>query len=230
MSYLAERRLEERERRRTEILDAAEAVASVVGLEHMTMEQVARKARLSRALVYVYFRDKPDLLTGISIRALEQLNDRFVEATSQPLPGIALVEACGRAYVAFAKEFPVRFEVLAHCEAQSPGECLDPADAELLRAGARPQATLSQAIETGMRDGSIRREIGEPTLLGFTLWGLMHGLIQISVHKCSGLAHAGISADALIEQGFRFAFLAMTSADAPVAATDTYACASTGVL
>lgn len=218
MNYLAERRSEERERRRTEILDAAEAVASVVGIESMTMDQVARKARLSRALVYVYFHDKSDLLTGISIRALEQLNDRFVEATSGPLPGIAKVEACGRAYVAFAKEFPIRFEVLAHCEAQSPGECLEPADEELLRAGERPQATLAQAIGAGVQDGSIRPDIGDPALLGFTLWGLMHGLIQISVHKCSGLAHANITPEALIEQGFRFAFLAMTSDPAGTAA------------
>ncbi|MEN9528009.1 MAG: hypothetical protein RLY56_1960, partial [Pseudomonadota bacterium] len=54
MSYLAERRLEEKERRRLEILEAAAEVAGVVGFEAMTMEQVARKARLSRALVYVY--------------------------------------------------------------------------------------------------------------------------------------------------------------------------------
>ena len=46
MSYLTERRLEEKERRRIEILDAAEAVASIVGIEAMTMDQVAKKARL----------------------------------------------------------------------------------------------------------------------------------------------------------------------------------------
>ena len=48
MSYIAERRLEEKERRRTEIIDAAEAVAATVGWDAMTMDQVARKARLSR--------------------------------------------------------------------------------------------------------------------------------------------------------------------------------------
>ena len=69
MSYLTERRLEEKERRRIEILDAAEAVASIVGIEAMTMDQVAKKARLSRALLYVYFGDKSDLLTAVCTRA-----------------------------------------------------------------------------------------------------------------------------------------------------------------
>ena len=58
MSELTDRRLEEKERRRLEILDAAEAVAAVVGVEALTMDLVARKARLSRALLYVYFNDK----------------------------------------------------------------------------------------------------------------------------------------------------------------------------
>jgi len=49
MNDLAERRHEEKERRRAEILDAAEAVAASEGWDDMTMDQVARRARLSRA-------------------------------------------------------------------------------------------------------------------------------------------------------------------------------------
>lgn len=209
MSYLAERRLEEKERRRLEILDAAEAVAAVVGNEAMTMDQVARKARLSRALVYVYFHDKADLLIAVSIRALEQLSERFAEVVSRSISGIEQVEQCGRAYVEFAKEFPVRFDVLAHFEAHSPSGEMDPAYEELLRSGERPQGTLTHAIAAGMKDGSIRQDIGDPVLLGFTLWGLMHGIIQLTVHKIGGMERAGITAEALVEQAFKLALGAM---------------------
>jgi len=210
MSYVAERRLEEKERRRLEILDAAEAVAAVVGIEAMTMDQVARKARLSRALVYVYFHDKSDLLIAISMRALEQLAERFSAVIAEPISGRAQAEACGRAYVTFAKEFPVRFDVLAHFEAHSPSGELDPANEQFLSTGERSQSMLTAAIITGMRDGSIRKEIGDPVLLGFTLWGLMHGVIQLTVRKIGGLQRAGISAEQLIEQAFRFAIDAMS--------------------
>jgi AcrR family transcriptional regulator len=210
MSQLAERRLEERERRRLEILDAAEAVAAVVGIEAMTMDQVARKARLSRALVYVYFHDKSELLAAICIRALNQLNDLFVEVTSRAVTGITQVHECGKAYVRFAREFPVRFEVLAHFEAHSPGDEHDPCYDELLQTGERPQATLVRALVSGMEDGSIRRDIGSPVLMGFTLWGLMHGIIQLTMHKGGSLQRCGISADDLFEQSFRFALSAMS--------------------
>ena len=182
----------------------------MVGIEAMTMDQVARKARLSRALVYVYFHDKSDLLIAISMRALEQLAERFSAVIAEPISGRAQAEACGRAYVTFAKEFPVRFDVLAHFEAHSPSGELDPANEQFLSTGERSQSMLTAAIITGMRDGSIRKEIGDPVLLGFTLWGLMHGVIQLTVRKIGGLQRAGISAEQLIEQAFRFAIDAMS--------------------
>ncbi|NDF85280.1 MAG: WHG domain-containing protein [Gammaproteobacteria bacterium] len=166
---------------------------------------------------HLYFHDKSDLLIAISIRALEQLAERFSAVIAQPISGRAQAEACGRAYVTFAKEFPVRFDVLAHFEAHSPSGELDPAYEQFLSIGERPQSMLTVAIVTGIRDGSIRKEIGDPVLLGFTLWGLMHGIIQLTVRKIGGLQRAGISAEQLIEQAFRFAIDAM-SPDSPATA------------
>src|SRR5215831_7360176 len=80
MSYIAERRLEEKERRRAEIVDAAEAAGREVGLDALTMDDVARRARLSRALIYVYFQDRTDLMFGLAERAMQMLHQRFVEA------------------------------------------------------------------------------------------------------------------------------------------------------
>jgi len=51
MNYLAERRQEEKERRRAEILDAAEAVTASVGWDALTMDQVARRGHADRQAV-----------------------------------------------------------------------------------------------------------------------------------------------------------------------------------
>ena len=45
MSYIAERRQEEKDRRRAEIVDAAEALYAESGWDAVTMDQVARRAR-----------------------------------------------------------------------------------------------------------------------------------------------------------------------------------------
>ena len=49
MSYIMARREQEKERRRAEILDAAEALYAKKGWDALTVDQVARSARLSRA-------------------------------------------------------------------------------------------------------------------------------------------------------------------------------------
>src|SRR3982074_1587367 len=109
MNYIAERRQEEKERRRAEILDAAESVTSGVGWDAMTMDQVARKARLSRALVYVYFKDKTDLMFGIGERALATLKQCFADAVARHARGLDQLAAIGHAYIAFSREHAVYF-------------------------------------------------------------------------------------------------------------------------
>ena len=119
MNYIAERRLEEKERRRAEIVDAAEAAGRELGLDGLTMDDVARRARLSRALLYVYFQDRSDLMFGLAERAMTLLHSRFVDAAARNRLGIEQVIAIGRSYVAFSQEFPVLFDALARCELQT---------------------------------------------------------------------------------------------------------------
>src|SRR4051812_34016876 len=114
MSELATRRQEEKDRRREDILDAAADTAAQYGMAEFTMDQVARKARLSRALLYVYFTDKQDLLLGLADRANTKLQLRFVAINARRLNGLKKIQAMGRAYVAFAEEDPVYFEAMSH--------------------------------------------------------------------------------------------------------------------
>jgi len=201
MNYLVERRQEEKERRRADILDAAEAVAGEVGIHAMTMDQVARKARLSRALLYVYFQDKSDLLFGLCNRALDILQQRFLDAVARHKEGLAQVEACGRAYFAFAREFPVYEAALAAFEAHSLEQISQDGNVSAcVLAGDRVHAVLIAAIERGMKDGSIREDAGPPPMISFTLWGFLHGVIQLATNKAAVLAHDGLSTNQLLDQ------------------------------
>ncbi len=200
MSYIAERRLEEKERRRAEIVDAAEAAGREVGLDALTMDDVARRARLSRALLYVYFQDRSDLMFGLTERAMGMLHTRFLEAAERHRTGLEQVSAMGRAYVAFAQEFPVLFDAMARCELESPdpAQC-SPSEQACMAGGDKLQAVLVTSIETGVRDGSIRADIGSPMLMSVTLWGFMHGIIQLTTSKAHALAHHGVAPKSLID-------------------------------
>lgn len=206
MNYIAERRLEEKERRRAEILDATEAVAQSVGWEAITMDQVARKARLSRALVYVYFKDKIDLMFGISERALTTLHQCFTDAVAKHTRGLDKLTAIGHAYIAFSRDHAVYFDVLARCELISNDLAnLQPNEQSSLVAGDAVRQVMQAALELGVQDGSIRPDVGEAKAVTVCLWGFVHGVLQLSSAKAKILAHDGVHTKELLEQAMLMA-------------------------
>ena len=193
MSYITERRGEEKERRRAEILDAAETLYAKNGWDAVTVDQVARTARLSRALVYVYFRDKEELLFAIGERAMRLMRDRFIQASAGHALGMDQVEAIGRAYMGYAYEFPHYFDFCSRFQAHSVAADPGSHEGACQAAGDEAIGAVVLAIQTGIRDGSIRPDVGEPILLATSLWAFTHGVIQLAMAKGSDLARFGIA-------------------------------------
>jgi AcrR family transcriptional regulator len=193
MSYIAERRVEEKERRRAEIVDAAERLYAEKGWDSVTMDQVAKTARLSRALLYVYFRDRDELQFAIGERALGVLRERFLEAVHAHARGLDQIEAIGRAYMAYAREFPHYFDVCARYQAHTMSPDPGSNEGACGAAGDAAIAVVVGAIRTGIADGSLRADLGDPMLFAVTLWAFTHGVIQLAMAKGADLARLGIS-------------------------------------
>jgi len=203
MSYIVERREEEKERRRGELLDAAESLYAKLGWEAVTMDKVARSARLSRALVYIYFRDKDDLLFAIGERAMTLLQKRFVAALETPGSGRDKVDAIGRAYMGYALEFKHFFDFCSRFQGHEVSAAASPNEEACHRAGEAVMDLVVQAIEAGVADGSISAELArEPRLLGLSLWAFTHGIVQITIAKAADLARQGIAVPVFSDYAF----------------------------
>jgi AcrR family transcriptional regulator len=198
----AQRRQDERERRRGEIVDAADALARELGWNGVTVEGVARRARLSRALVYLYFRDKTDLHAALWERAAVDLHQRFSAAIAVARPD-CMMEAIGRAYIRFAEEMPHYFEALIHFEGQDTGA--GPDDGAATQALARQtdvHQLMVDVLRAGQEAGVVRPDCGDLGLTAVVLWSFTHGLIQISTAKRTHFERIGLGHEALLEQAF----------------------------
>lgn len=204
MNELASRRQEEKFRRRDEILDAAALAAAEHGMAEFTMDQVARKARLSRALLYVYFEDKQDLMLGLADRAHAMLIERFSSINARPQTGLKKIQAMGRAYVAFAEQSPIYFEACSSFAAY-PTTAGQPQGnvSRCLQSGQAIHAELIAALQVGVTDGSLRADMGNPVLVAVTLWAFMHGIIQIIATKGPVLDFQGVKHKQLVEQALQ---------------------------
>jgi AcrR family transcriptional regulator len=215
MSYLAERREEEKERRRLEIIEAAERLYARQGWDGLTMDQLAREARLSRALLYVYFHDRADLHLAIVTRAFRLLRQRFHEAAARAATGLDQVQAIGRAYIAYAHEFPYYFDACSRFQAaRHPADGSPELDA-CAQAGDGTIAEVVAALEAGRRDGSIRADLGPTASTATALWGFTHGILQLMATKSAELARQGVALDQFADHSLALLRHALRAAPAP---------------
>ena len=130
---------------------------------------------------------------AIGDRAMQLLKTRFEAAAAGPGTGLQQVEAIGRAYMGYALEFPHYFDVCSRFQAHTMGSEPSSNETACHFAGDQVKATVVKVIEAGVRDGSVRKDIGDPLLLALTLWAFTHGIIQLVMAKSADLARHGIS-------------------------------------
>jgi len=205
MSSIEERQREEKEQRRRTIVDAAEAVLTETDRDDMTMADIADEARLSRSLLYVYFEDMDDIVLGVTHRGFQSMRNRFEAAVAEHDTGLRQIRGIGDAYVAFAREEPTLFDLVAQFESRAA----DPEDAtgrmrKCLLEADRALGAMAEAIRNGIDDGTIRDDLA-PRQTALTLWGCTHGLIQLAANKGKGLEQRyGLSPDTLVDGGLGF--------------------------
>lgn len=171
------RREREKQQRYESILDAAEQVFASKGYDRCSMDEIARTAQLSRALLYVYFKDKAAILDGIVLRSMQNLRDRFSQAINQGERGIQQIARIGNAYYAFSREEPYYFDVLTQSGA-SVGADEAPPPVELQCCGAEIMQLMVKALTTGVADGSLcPKRVADPLKTAYFLRGALHGVI-----------------------------------------------------
>lgn len=173
------RRAKEKQERHDEILDAAELAFFDKGYEQTSMDDIARAAQLSRALLYVYFKDKAAIMRGVMLRAAQSLQRRFEAALAAGETGVAQIQGIGHAYHAFSLDQADYFDVLTSM-ATFPGP--DESDAQLLALDHCRECVndlMVQALRNGIRDGSLSEtHITDPLQTAFYLQGALHGVIM----------------------------------------------------
>ncbi|WP_022962225.1 TetR/AcrR family transcriptional regulator [Halopseudomonas pelagia] len=176
---LDQRREQEKQERRDSILDAAEQAFFSKGFDKCSMDEIARTAQLSRALLYVYFKDKTAIMRGIMLRSVESLRNRFVEVSQSEDVGIQKVGALGRAYYTFSQEKPDYFDVLTQSGTFPHLLDEDEQSQALQCCGNEVMQLMVEVLTQGVADGSLSAErVADPVKTAYFLRGALHGVIM----------------------------------------------------
>lgn len=183
--HIRSRNKDEKLERREAILDAAELAFIEQRFDKTSMDAIARSAKLSRALLYVYFRDKEDIHVGLSVRAANTLYELMKKYVSECDKGVQEMYAIGKAYLYFYRHQQDYFRILTLSAGMRPAGkkiTADSTHAEKTYAEAdeRILQLMVNSVEKALNDGSlILPDNASPVSIALYMRGSLHGVIML---------------------------------------------------
>lgn len=169
-----ERRQNHRASLRREILDAASRLFAEEGYQRVTMRRLAERIEYSPTTIYLYFKDKDELLRAVCDETFSQLAGKLERlGKSSSSPAGYLREGL-KAYVEFGLANPDQYAAtfLRPVPAGKTPEFEN-------SAGARAFGFLRQAVQACAESGDIRTPDVEMTAQ--SLWAAVHGLTALLI-------------------------------------------------
>ncbi len=168
-----ERQRKEKVNRRRQILDAALEVFAERGYEGASVAAIAERCRLSKGLVYFYFRSKEDLFVRVVRRKFAELYHKLRAVERQSGPFEERLERLLATQLAYYRENQAFYKLLSAIGSELPA--LTPAFQARVRSHSERELRLfRRAIEEGLRQGAFQGD--DPDKLVHALGGLIHGL------------------------------------------------------
>ncbi|MBN1579044.1 MAG: TetR/AcrR family transcriptional regulator [Chitinispirillaceae bacterium] len=177
---ISERKQREKEQRRHDIILAAEGVFFSKGIHVATVDEVAEAAELSKGTLYLYFKNREELIAAVFHRGMDLLQQMMVGSSLQSSKAIDKIRALGRVYLDFAKKHPDHFALLLEKELHRLAmDDSTPEAQSCVESGLQLLTMLKLLIIQGIQEGSIRNDI-DPARMALIVWGQIHGVIAIA--------------------------------------------------
>jgi AcrR family transcriptional regulator len=199
---IAERKEREKQQRRAEIVEAAEAVFFSKGFEKSTMDDIAEKAELSKGTLYLYFKSKEDLHMAVAHMAISMLKSSMDGIENLAEGALEKLGRMGRATIEFARKYPDQMKSIM---------LLEGFELQLISASASevreaiyedsPVGLLIRIVEQGVREKLIRADIPS-ALIAHTLWLQTLSMISFVTQKSALIEMLELSPEKVYESHF----------------------------
>jgi AcrR family transcriptional regulator len=175
---VAERKSRHKQDLRQEILDAARDLFVRDGYESVSMRKIAEKVEYAPGTIYLYFKDKAEILDTLSAQTFEKLKERLQAIGHDPGDPVEALRRGLRTYIQFGLDNPNEYVVTfvigkreAHLEGGA-GRACGMACFNCLR------GIVQQCMEGGYINGGAVEETAQ------SLWVSIHGVTSLFAMNC----------------------------------------------
>ncbi|MCB9284181.1 MAG: TetR/AcrR family transcriptional regulator [Lewinellaceae bacterium] len=173
---ISERKEREKAELRQLILEGAMEVFLEVGFENTSIRKIAERIEYSPGTIYVYFKDKDEILHELHHTAFDRLME-VMEKTAVHAEPIDQVYAIGENYITFALENPQLYELMFVLRA--PMKAINP-ECEW-EDGWRTYNYFKSVLIKAVEKGQLK--LVDPEVLCVTFWAAVHGLVTLYLRE-----------------------------------------------
>jgi AcrR family transcriptional regulator len=174
-----ERREREKQELRQQILDTARTLFAREGYESVTMRKIADAIEYSPTAIYLYFKDKDQLMNELCRADFLTLAREF-QKIAQVRDPIERLKKTGLSYVEFGLRYPNHYRLMFMTPhpPHTPEMEADKGNPEQ-DAYAFLKVIIGQCIEAGL----FRPEFSEVEAVSQILWASVHGIVSLQIAK-----------------------------------------------
>ena len=209
---MARRKKEPRSVHREKIASAASVLFMDKGIAATSMDDIAKAAGYSKATLYVYFKNKEELVGILVLDSMKKLYHYIVSALELQETTKEQYNFICRGLVRYQEEFPFYFKmVLDKINIDFENHEYLPEEKETYQIGEEINEKIKEFLRSGMGKGDLRADLKIMPVI-FNFWGMLSGLIQLAANKEEYIKKAmGLSKTQFLEYGFHMLYCSISN-------------------
>jgi AcrR family transcriptional regulator len=175
---IAERKEKQKQEIKKMILDASMKLFVEEGFEHVTMRKIADLIEYSPTTVYIYFKDKNEILYSLHELGFQKMGEKNRNLFEIENPLMRLYKM-GENYIEFGLENPEYYDVMFIQHA--PMKVLEQMKDCNWHHGEIALNALKKTVEECMQQGFLKK--GSVDAASMAIWGMVHGLVSLAIRQ-----------------------------------------------
>ena len=169
-----ERKLKEKQNRKQQILDAAEAIMVENGLHGLSIDLIAQCTQLAKGTIYLYFKSKEEILSILTIKARELLLNEFKKIAIKEITPIEKLQLIIIENYQFFKKYSLYYDLLSLYEANHNVVETE----EMYKSSDEISKLVAHIVIQGQKENLINPTFN-PYELTMNLWAMTVGVLQL---------------------------------------------------
>jgi AcrR family transcriptional regulator len=163
---------------RKAILDASMKLFVEQGYENVSIRKIADLIEYSPTTVYLYFKDKNEILFNLHEMGFHKMGAYMAELWSIKNPLVRL-HKMGEYYLQFGLENPEFYDLMFIL--QAPMDALQAVDKCEWKSGDQAMERLKETLQECMDKKLVEK--GDVDAMAMAIWGMVHGMVALAIRN-----------------------------------------------